>query len=354
MVPVDGPFVVADACPGIAYGTEPKPVVLEMVVDVSESMLLSPPDSADSKWNITRNALVGAIGSLPESVWIGVQFFPNEATGTFAAQQPHTACVNQADNVNIAVLASLGSTQRLAIDAAFGSVAPVSGAGTPTLDAYDLAVAELLGRSATLPTEKFILLVTGGQPTYAEWCVGDGLPHADIPLSTLTDPIVEAIGSALTAGIKTFVIGSPGSQQGADNGIDARPWLSEAARAGGTATAGCSDTGSPYFCHFDLTNPQNSSQALGNALLRISTLMVNCTYLLPEPSSGTNVFYTDGNGQTYVVARNITSTCDLGWHYTDSLQTEIEICGTTCNRIQNDPGALIDIFSGCTLHWIEF
>jgi hypothetical protein len=323
-----------------------------MVVDVSASTLLSPPNSSDTKWNITRNALVGAMGSLPESVWVGVQFFPNKPTATYYAtpQQPHTACINQADNVNIATLGLPGSAQRIAIDAAFGRVTPVSGAGTPTLDAYMLALQEIYN-ALNLPVDQFMLLITDGEPTYAEWCVGDGTPPmTDSALQELTDPIVKQISTANAAGIRTFVIGSPASEVGPGN--DARPWLSRAARAGGTSLPNCVDTG-PNFCHFDLAQSLDFARDLGLALQQIANTVVPCVYDVPEPDGGTfdpsqvNLYYTAGDDSTYVVAENLSSACDLGWHFTDATGTQIEICGTTCDQIKSDPGARLELEFGC-------
>jgi hypothetical protein len=343
-----------DACAGKSVSTEPKPVVLQMVVDVSASMLRSPANSADTKWNITRNALVGAMGNLPDSVWIGVQFFPNKATATWGAtpQQPHTTCVNQTDNVNIFALGAPGSQQRLAIDSAFSRVTPVTGAGTPTLDAYMLALQEIYN-NPNLPLDQFMLLITNGQPTYAEWCVGNGVPPVTNPtLDELTNPIVNQISAANAAGIKTFVIGAPGSEVGPDTTIDARPWMSQAARAGGTPLPNCVDTG-PNFCHFDMTQSQNFAQDLGLALQQIANTVVPCIYDVVPPDGGTidpklvNVFYTSGSQQRYVVVLNESSTCDLGWHYTDDSHAQIEICGSTCDQIRSDPGATMDLLYGC-------
>jgi hypothetical protein len=358
MVQVPSVGSVGDACKGIAQGTEPKPVVLQMIVDVSASMLLAPANSTDTKWNITRNALVGAMGSLPQTVWIGVQFFPNKRTSTWGAtpQQPHTTCVNQADNVNIAPLNTPGSAQRLAIDGAFGRVMPVSGAGTPTLDAYQLALEEIYSRS-DLPVDKFMLLITDGQPTYAEWCVGNGVATVTNPtLAELTDPIINRISAAQAAGVKTFVIGSPGSEQGADTNIDSRPWLSRAARAGGTDLPGCVDTG-PNFCHFDMTQSQDFAGDLAVALQEIANELVPCIYDVPVLDGGTDIttaslFFTKGDGTVWQLVENRAATCDLGWHYADTAKTQIEICGSTCDKIKSDPKAEMDILFGCGSDWI--
>jgi hypothetical protein len=357
MIPLDDSGTV-DACQGTGAATEPIPVALQMVVDVSSSMKTTAPGTSESKWTVTRNALVGAMGSLPSSAYVGVQFFPDKATLTYAAspQHPRTDCVNQADNVNLGVLGGPGSAQRTAIDNAFARVfnPPIDGAGTPTLDAYYLALAPLVS-AASLPPDRYMLLITDGQPTYAAFCVGNGVPTVTNPtLQELTDPIVAQIQTAAQANIKTFVIGSPGSEQSVATGVDARSWLSQAARAGGTASSpSCSD-GGPNYCHFDMTQTANFSQDLSAALTQITRSMVPCIYKVTPPDGGTldptkvSVEYTAGGGQRYAVVLNQSSDCQLGWHYTDSTYSEIEICGSTCEQIKHDPLATMNLYFGCS------
>ena len=270
---------------------------------------------------------------------LGVAFFPNMPTGASAVPQPPTACVDQADNVDLAPLGPAGSTQRGAIDQAFSSLTIPADCGTPTLDAYRLALAPMAETS--LPPDKFLLLVTDGQPTYAGGCVGDGTPTSDsATLQALTDPIVAEIGNAFAAGSRTFVIGLPGSAEGSTTGFDARAWLSAAARAGGTARADCSDTGSPSSCHFDLATSENLAQDLGDVLAGISPAIASCKYRVPQPDGGVvdvsklDLLYQAGDGNRYLVVRNLASNCQLGWHFTDDTKTQMEICGSTCDRDQ--------------------
>jgi hypothetical protein len=288
---------------------------------------------------------------------LGVEYFPNMPTGTSAVPQPPTACVDQAGNVDVAPLGPAGSTQRGAIDQAFSSLTIPADCGTPTLDAYRLALARMAETS--LPPDKFLLLVTDGQPTYAEGCVGDGTPTSDpATLQALTDPIVAEIGNAFASGIRTFVIGLPGSDEGSTTDFDARAWLSAAASAGGTARAGCSDTGSLSWCHFDLATSENLAQDLGDVLAGISPAIVSCKYRVPQPDGGVldvaklNLLYQAGDGTQYLVVRNLASNCQLGWHFTDDTMTQMEICGSTCDQIKSDPDAQVELISACFPVWL--
>jgi hypothetical protein len=128
--------------------------------------------------------------------------------------------------------------------------------------------------------------------------------------------------------------------------------MSRAARAGGTAPLDCVDTG-PNFCHFDMTQSQDFAGDLGLALQQIANTVVPCVYDVVAPDGGTidtnliNVFYTSQQQRYLVVQNQSSSSCELGWHFTDGNKTQIEICGSTCDQIRRDPGATMDLFYGC-------
>jgi hypothetical protein len=111
------------------------------------------------------------------------------------------------------------------------------------------------------------------------------------------------------------------------------------------------DTG-PNFCHFDLTQSQNFATDLAMALQQIANTVVPCIYDVVPPDGGTfdpdkvNLYYTSG-GQLFLIIQNASSTCDLGWHYTDASKTQIEICGSTCDQIKSDPGGRLEVEFGC-------
>src|SRR5690606_30076251 len=94
---------------------------------------------------------------------------------------------------------------------------------TPTHDAYKHALDNSM-RVTNVPGSRYMLLITDGVPTYALQCVGSGFPNDPSP----TEPIVDEIAAAAADGIKTFIVGSPGSENDG-NGGDARPWMSRGA-----------------------------------------------------------------------------------------------------------------------------
>jgi hypothetical protein len=216
---------------------------------------------------------------------------------------------------------------------------------TPTHDAYRYALVNGLVPS-TLPGNKFMLLITDGDPTYALNCVGTGNPADPVD----TQPIINEIAGASSMGIRTFVIGSPGSETNGGTGEDARPWLSAAAQAGGTAKAGCTTNG-PNYCHMDMTQETDFSAALNAGLAAIAGQITSCSYPLPAPPAGEtvdvnaiNVMYTDGSGQDVLVLRASAADCTDGWRYDGA---NIVLCSNTCNQVQTQSLSSLEVLGGC-------
>ncbi len=334
------------ACVGESVETELVPVVLQLIVDVSGSMNAPAPGSNDTKWNVTRNALVTAMDDLRQDSSVGVTFYPNMATSVnLEGPVSVNACIDTSDNVPIDVLGTAGSAQRRAIQTAFESAEANDMAGTPTHDAYNIALADLT--NSPVSVARYMLLITDGQPTFSAGCVGTGSTAYPVD----PQPILDAVGAARDQGIRTFVIGSPGSEATETLGDDARPWLSEAARLGGTALPGCTDSG-PNYCHFDMTQQADFATALSEALLAITATLL-CNYAISAPPEGmeldieaVNVVYSASGGEDYLLVQNKSETCDLGWRLLPETG-EIVVCGSTCDSLQADPGGRVEVLLGC-------
>ena len=109
-----------------------------------------------------------------------------------------------------------------------------------------------------------------------------------------------------------------------------------------------------------MTTAADFGQALGLALQTITKSIAPCEYQV-TPEAGTvinpdkvNVVYSDVSGaepQKYGVITNQTldpSDCSLGWRYTDSTGTTIQLCRGTCDYIGNNPFAQVQVLLGCT------
>jgi Mg-chelatase subunit ChlD len=344
----------SSSCAAWSLAPEPHPIALQLVVDVSGSMSLPPESGTASKWETTREALRGAVLNLPPTVEMGALYFPNlsterncegmESPCVPGPPAPPTECVNLDKSLPLKTLGEVDSPQRLAFDESLDAVNPAG--GTPTHDAYALALDALL--EAEVQNERSLVLITDGQPTFVEGCAGSGT--ADEPVDE--EPIIAAIASAHAAGIRTFVIGSPGSEEAAGSEEDARPWLSRAALAGGTGPRGCSEVEAPY-CHFDMSQEADFDAALQEALSAILGGVRSCSFAVPSAPEGqtlnpeaVNVVLNQDAAAPEVLGKDTNESCGAGWHYGES-GGEITLCERSCEQLRSSTDVGLELFFGC-------
>ncbi len=316
-------------CATQTAGAELLPSVLQLLVDTSGSMDQDAPGDRGSKWTVTRRAMLEAVNSMPAESAVGLIFYPNVPND----QRP---CIDRQTAVGIAPLGDAGGAQRQGIQRAFQRQRPLG--GTPTHDAYQYALSQVGETSAIGP--RFVVLITDGIPTYSLGCEGTGQAEDAVDPT----PLIGEATRASSRGVRTFVIGSPGSE-------DARESLSRMAEAGGTALAGCSHTG-PNYCHFDMTSQDDLGAGLESALGFISGIALGCRYAVPQSSDGAlldankvNVLFTPPDGSQELIGQSLDPACSDGWQYAEG-QTQIRLCGSTCDRVQALEGNLTLQF-GC-------
>jgi hypothetical protein len=321
------------ACAGQSAGAESAPSVLQLLVDTSGSMDQDAPGARGSKWTVTRGAVLDAINGMPEDTSVGVIFYPN------VPNNDSNPCIQRQTAVPIAELAAAGSQQRQRLSRAFQRQSPAG--GTPTHDAYEYAVGDMSASRAI--GARFLVLITDGIPTFSLGCEGDG--NADNPVDSA--PLIAAARDAAVGGVRTFVIGAPGSEDGRES-------LSRMAEAGGTASAGCSHQG-PNYCHFDMTRERDLGQGLASALGIISGVALGCRYSVPVAPDGAmldpgkvNVLFTPPDGVQELIGQSLDDGCSEGWRYTDN-QTQIRLCSNTCERVQGSDGSLTLQFGCATM-----
>ncbi|HOU89388.1 MAG TPA: vWA domain-containing protein [Polyangiaceae bacterium] len=340
-------------CAGWSAEPEGGPATLMIVVDTSQSMASAAPNSNTPKWNITRDALLAAVDALPGSAWVGIMFYPNEGIYNGASGVDLTECVNVNGAVGPGPLGGPDSEQRQLISRSVSAAGP--GGCTPTHGAYVWGLNQALRTATSAPGQKNMLLITDGQPTLTIDCaVGPNGGSCSPANPTDKDAIQAEIATALaTDGTKTWIIGSPGSEQNETTGEDVREWLSVAAELGGTATAGCDhDLGSAApFCHFDMSVEPDFAAGLSAALASITGTMIGCEYDIPLPPADqvinrdeVNLVVTNGAGQSFLIKRASDPGCDQGWYYEGD---RVILCGQTCADVENDVGASLDLTFGC-------
>jgi hypothetical protein len=339
--------IFQDGCATETARSELVPSNLLFVIDRSSSMTCNPPPTTSSvvcerdsvrvdparpsKWDIVREALVAAIADLPPETRVGVSYFSNDDTcGVYSTPS--------------VPIAELSETQRSAIDLSLGAVQP--GGATPLAGATILAYHHLhrAALARTLTGNKFVVLLTDGEQSDA--CSDPARCDGAQQCTELAEAEVsKAAGPGV--GIKTFVIGAPGSEP-------ARTVLSRMAALGGTGLAGCSvEQGT---CHFDMTKRTDFGPGLQEALASIAGRTLSCE--LPVPLSTTssaqtaqlNVVYSPGDGRPpRVIVKDDRVACTegaYGWQYTDDA-TRIRLCGEACREVRRDPKARVDVVLGC-------
>jgi hypothetical protein len=339
--------VLEGSCASATVKTELLPSNVLFVLDRSGSMLCNPPPTTASaaceekperanmteasKWEITTAALTKAVRSLPASATVGLSYFSN-----------NDACgVNSNPSVALGVNAA---SQQSAIENSLKSVTP--GGGTPlvgaTVLAYkDLHASALAGR---ITGNGFVVLITDG--AQSEECSN---PPTCMDAASCTDLLAdEEVPKAAAAGvgIKTFVIGVPGSEP-------ARTALSRIAKNGGTAPADCDVA--KGNCHFDMTAVSDLGAALADTLMQIGGKTLSCELDLPAPEDGeldldlVNVVYSPADGAPRLFYQDTKSACDGGadgWQYTAD-RSKIRLCGAACETARADVGGRIDVVLGC-------
>jgi len=327
----------APACSDQFAPAAARPPLIQFVVDTSGSMNWvagterAPKSGEQSKWQITQQALATAIDAMPDDIAVGLAYFPNLRTGDTGCFRPDVA----------ASLAPLTADQRALIKQVNDAQSPFG--GTPTHGAYNFGVEQL--QATKLEGPRFLLLITDGIPTYTLECSGNGRARVD------GAPLIQDVKARFAdSQIRTFVIGSPGSE-------DARDELSEMASVGGTASSGCA-VGGPAFCHFDMTSEPDFSQALKRALAEITQSTLACDYAVPAPPGGLHIDYNDASvvlessgSSVREFERAASSDCSAGWQFGPN-RTSIHLCPSTCNELQGllrqDPGLDVSIKFGCS------
>lgn len=330
------------ACAGFLTEGETLPSVLQLVVDTSSSMRQTAPGSNNlSKWDVTRDALldaiVGVTGSgLPASVAVGVLFYPNVEYTVKTTPQDLNTCVNTGAAVPIDLLGPKGAAHRTQIGNAISQVQLAQ--STPTADAYGYSLENELLPSKAIG-KKFMLLITDGTPTLMKGCYNPSGQLNDVDPT----PVVDEITMAAHEEIKTFLIGSPGSEAN-------RTWMSRAAVIGGTAISGCNVNG-PNYCHMDMTTEPDFAAALKAGLARVVGQITPCTFTFADPPAGQTIDAANINviinsaGQSSLVVRDDMGSCSQGWQLT--ADKEILLCPDTCAQVKSDSGASVDVVFGC-------
>jgi len=302
-------------CASDTQTAEPVPLDMYIMMDQSGSMG-STVTGGGSKFNAIKSAL-NAFFAAPGSsgIGVGLQYFPLGSTCSAATYA----------KPEVAIAPLPGNTP--ALQKSLNAHKP-SG-GTPTYPALTGAIQQAQSYALAHPGHVVIAVLAT-----------DGDPSACAPTDIPTISKVAAAGLAGGGGkpkVLTFVIGV-GKSLAKLNAI---------AAAGGTGSAFLVDTNANVVKQFE------------DALKKIQGAALGCTYVIPSPKPGQSIDYakvnvqitTGGKPPTGLGYADSPAACDPalgGWFYDDPASPkQIKLCPASCNAVQGDGKAQVDILLGC-------
>jgi len=245
------------------------------------------------RWATLTSAVNTTIASTTGIHW-GLKFFST----------PGGTGRNASCNVSTAVEVAVGAANAASdIQTQIADPKNSPANNTPTAAAITAATTYL--KTVNDSNNKVILLATDGEPN----CKAGGNSGDSDVQGTVT-----AIGAALAAGFKVYVIGIGPSVGNLDN----------FAQAGGTTKS------------FPATSPQDLTAALAS----ISKAVTTCTFALAKapPDPNNIAVYLDKN----LVAKDPTN----GWTLGGNSQTVV-LNGTTCDKITSGQAHTVQVLFGC-------
>jgi hypothetical protein len=320
-----GPHPTSSACVSSLAGAELTPVNLVFMYDKSGSMG-NPQENASfdpqKRWIPVGTALKSFLGDkTSQGMNASLAFFPLDGDINVACGGDY-----QTPRVGLTPL-----TNPAPLIAAIDATTPAG--GTPTLPALQGAIKYAQSIAAKRPNEKTsVVLVTDGYPglmvngSFGPGCADNDIAH------------VAAAAQAAFQGspsISTYVIG-------VDSALTN---LNSIAAAGGTGQAFMVTVG----------DPSATKDAFRKALDSIRQVTMSCDFALPPPPNGqkidtnaVNVVVKDAAGNESVVGYSADCSTGVGWHYDDRGNPQrVQLCASTCQQLQADRTAKINLAFGC-------
>jgi hypothetical protein len=324
---------------------EPPLVNVLLVVDKSLSMNNQPEGFDTDKWTALRGALESALDATADRLSFGLDLYPYKGS---SGATPEGSCqVPEGDEVVVDVQAGTDATPLIL--AALDDSPP--GGATPTAAALAHAHAYFTtGAGKDLKGEKYVLLATDGGPNCntdltceAASCTvnmdglcGPNLNCCDADLDPDgpgkcldEDASVAAVAALAEDGIKTFVVGIPGTETYADT-------LELLAAESGVENP---DAPPGYFA----VSAEGGVQGLAGVLQDITTgLITTCRLQLENKPLDAKQVYVSIDGE--LIPRDDPD----GWQYDASTTPPtIQLNGATCEKVETEGVEAVDITYYC-------
>ncbi len=340
----------ADGCGQSKIEATSKVVDILLVIDKSGSMTSTPAGFTTDKWTAMKTALSGALDGVKGGISFGLELFPNNPTTPIP-----TACTSECWDMPLgedAIVVKIGPGT-MTVPTILSKLAPAPAGGTPTASALKAAADYFTtGSGKNVAGDKYVLLATDGGPNGngsltcdQKSCTvnmdrndtGAGATNfcsaalvADGPKSCLDDQATIAeLTTLAAAGIKTFVVGIPGTD----------PYVSTLDAMAVAGGAPASTTSPKYFAVSAMggvAGLQQVFEAITKQLIRSCSLQLQSN----PPDPGLLNVYVDGK----VIPKPGVD----GWFLdTTTSPPTIVLQGATCAAIESMGAGSIDVQYGC-------
>jgi hypothetical protein len=287
-----------------------------------------------TRWDITTAALDDTFGSLMGSAAaVGLSMFSVDG---FCG----------VDSTPSVGLDAVTPRQHSALSEAMHSADPAG--GTPIVGAV-ISAYRHLHQELRAVGNRFVVLITDGEESCGSG--GDAANIADLTAAR-TRLLQTEVQKARMANIRTFVVGTPGSE-------GARAFLSDLAFQGGSARApGCvhgAANASTGDCHYDLTVERDFAGVLGNTLGKIGNEARGCEFRSPSGGAGESL---NVQVRSSTAAASCLPLAAAGCASGEGFQygrrddgtpdySRVVLCGASCELVKADATAVVDIILGC-------
>jgi hypothetical protein len=334
------------SCGTTPYSASTRAANMLLVIDRSGSMA-DPYTGDQSKWAVLQAALATALDGVKKSVAFGLELFP------YSDDPKPPMCALPKGSSSIQVPVGPGET---AVPQILARLAKEPAGGTPTAaalnNAYDYFVT---GEGRLLAGDKYVLLATDGGPNCnaghaacdATACTTnlDGeCPGVDAggpanccelpnnlgaPLCVDDQETTNQLVALMAAGIKTFVVGLPGTAAYAS-------YLDQFAAAGG----GTNPAAPPLYFDVDSAEGVAGLVAVFTAITR--QLITTCSFQLASNPPDPNLLNVEIDG---VLVPQLGAD---GWTLDSSTSPPtVVIKGATCSKVQTQGAESAQIIYGC-------
>jgi hypothetical protein len=349
-----------ESCGATRAGTEARQVNILLVIDKSGSMADTPTGFATDKWTAMKTALGAALDPVKGAIAFGLELYPYNSSAAIPLNCSQGGAANCCQMTTGAAAISIpienGTTALPKILSTLGSLSP--GGGTPTAATLKEALWYFTaGAGAGLAGDKYVLLATDGAPNCnatlacdaahctanidavaagttacsGQNCCASG---AGANLACLDDPAsITQITALKTAGVSTFVIGIPGTENYV-NVLDAF-----AAAGGQTASA----TSPKYYA----VSASGGVAALTDVFKAITVkLVTTCDLqLAKEPDDPTLLNVTIGGA---LIGKAGGAAGVNGWTLDRStIPSTIRITGAPCDALKSMGATSVQVLYGC-------